>query len=340
MSIIEQTTKLLLTQFKGSSIKPAFLEYYTADMKKLDDYATGADNRLSALEAEDVLLDGRLDTLEGWRNDSVNPTLTSYGTRLDAIEEVLENVSDQNIRDLMERLSALENKVDANTTAINGLATRVDALEDELVSIRNGINNIGADLIALGRRITRLEECCEEVRTSIASIEDILDNHGELLAGLRTDVNRNTENIQANAEDITILAGQIGTINTNVNSLLNDMDVEHIIEFASVNSSSITAKGLTLTFTSEGGWCHVDIAGTLTEDIDATTTWDEVVPDGFKPAVEVVSNGLPPVNIINGLIAFKFKPNGDIASMVSADEVASDTVIAHVMNYPLYQPTN
>lgn len=338
MSIIERTTKLLLTQFKGSSIKPAFLNYYTADMKKLDDYATGADNRLSALEAEDVLLDGRLDTLEGWADNTVNPTLTSYSNRLDAIEAVLENVSDQNIRDLMERLSALENKVDANTTAINGLATRVDALEDELVSIRNVINNIVSDLVALGRRITRLEECCEEVREQIAGIEDILDNHGELLAGLRTDVNRNTENIQANAEDITILAGQISTINTNVNALLNDMDVEHIVEFASVNSDSITAKGLTFTFTSEGGWCHVDIAGTLTEDIDEDTVWDEVVPDGFKPAVIAVSNGLPPVNIINGLITFKLKTNGDIESVVSTEEVASGTVITHVMNYPLAQP--
>ena len=338
MSIIERTTKLLLTQFKGSSIKPAFLNYYTADMKKLNDYAIGADNRLSALEAEDMLLDGRLDTLESWKTNTVDPTLTSYDARLDAIEAVLENVSDQNIRDLMERLSALENKVDANTTAISGLASRIDALEDELVSVRNGINNIGADLVSLGRRITRLEECCEKVRTTIAGIEDILDNHGELLAGLRTDVNRNTDNIQANAEDITILAGQISTINTNVNSLLNDMDVEHIVEFASVNSDSITAKGLTFTFTSEGGWCHVDIAGTLNEDIGVTTTWDEVVPDGFKPAVVALSNGLPPVNIINGLIAFMLKPNGDIASVVSTEEVASGTVITHVMNYPLNQP--
>ena len=338
MSIIERTTKLLLTQFKGSSIKPAFLNYYTADMKKLDDYATGADNRLSALEAEDILLDGRLDTLEGWKENTVDPTLTSYDARLDAIEAVLENVSDQNIRDLMERLSALENKVDANTTAIDGLAVRVDALEDELVSIRNSINNIGADLVALGRRITRLEECCEEVRTAIAGIEDILDNHDDLLSGLRTDVNRNAENIQANAEDITILAGQISTINTNVNALLNDMDVEHIVEFASVNSDSITAKGLTFTFTSEGGWCHVDIDGTLSEDINADIVWDEVVPDGFIPAVVAVSNGLPPVNIINGLIAFKFKTDGDIESVVSTDEVASGTTINHVMVYPLDQP--
>ena len=338
MSIIERTTKLLLTQFKGSSIKPAFLNYYTADMKKLDDYATGADNRLSALEAEDISLDGRLDTLEGWKENTVDPALTSYDSRLDAIEAVIQNVSDQNIQDLMERLSALENKVDANTTAIDGLALRVDALEDELTSIRNGLNNVGADLVALGRRITRLEECCEEVQGHLTTIDGTLTEHAGLLSGLRTDVNRNAENIQANAEDITILAGQISTINTNVNALLNDMDVQHIVEFASVNSDSITAKGLTFTFTSEGGWCHVDIAGTLNADIDADTVWDEVVPDGFKPAVNVLSNGLPPVNIINGLIAFMLKPNGDIASVVSTEEVANGTTIKHVINYPLYQP--
>lgn len=339
MSIIEQTTKLLLTQFKGSSIKPAFLNYYTADMKKLDDYAMGADNRLSALEEKDILLDGRLDTLENWADDTVNPTLTSYGNRLDAIEEVLENVSDQNIRDLMERLSALENKVDANTVAINGLANRVDALEDELVSIRNGINNIGADLVALGRRITRLEKCCEEVRTTIAGIEDILDNHGELLAGLRTDVNRNTENIQANAEDITILARQIGTINTNVNALLNNMDVEHIIEFASVNTQSFSAKGLTFNLVSEGGWCHCAISGTTNVEIADDDNWDEIVPEGFVPAVDAVSSPVVPSGIANQLINFKLGDDGNIANS-AVQTIASGTTINHVIDYPLSQPSD
>ena len=338
MSIIERTTKLLLTQFKGSSIKPAFLDYYTADMKKLDDYATGADNRLSALEAEDVALDGRLDTLEGWKENTVDPALTSYDSRLDAIETVIENVSDQNIRDLMERLAALEEKVAANTEAIDGHSTRIDALEDSFTELQNGIRSNAADIVALGRRVSTLESCCETVQGHLNDIDATLLEHAGLLSGLRTDVNRNAANIQANAEDITILAGQINTINQNVNALLNDMDVQHIIEFASVNTQSLTAKGLTFSFVSEGGWCHVDIAGTLTEAIVDDETWTEVVPEGFVPAADVTSRAIQPATIANNLLSIVLEDDGDIsANCIST--LAIGTTISQTIDYPLYQPT-
>ena len=339
MSIIERTTKLMLTQFKGSSIKPAFLNYYTADMKKLDDYAIGADNRLSALEAEDVLLDGRLDTLESWKDNTVDPALTSYSNRLDAIEAVLENISDQNIRDLMERLSALENKVDANTLAISGLTDRVDALEDTLQELRNAIASNDADIVALDRRINRLEDCCEEVQGKLTDIGATLLEHAGLINVLRTDVDRNAQNIQANAEDITILAAQIGTLNTNVNALVNDMDVQHIVEFASVNTQSFSAKGLTISLVSEGGWCHCVISGTTNIAITDDDTWDEVVPEGFVPAVDAVSSPVVPSGIANQLINFTLDANGDIANS-AAQTIASGTTINHVIDYPLSQPSN
>lgn len=339
MSIIERTTKLLLTQFKGSSINPAFLEYYTADMKKLDDYANGADERLSALEAEDIALDGRLDTLEGWKTNTVDPALTSYGNRLDAIEAVLENISDQNIRDLMERLAALENKVDANTLAISGLADRVDALEDVLQELRNSIASNHADIVALDRRIERLEDCCSEVQAKLLEIDATLLEHAGLISGLRTDVNRNADNIQANAEDITILAGQIGTLNTNVNALVNDMDVQHIVEFASVNTQSFSAKGLTFSLVSEGGWCHCVISGTTNVAIADNDTWNEVVPDGFVPAVDAVSSPVVPSSIANQLINFTLGDDGNIAN-TAVQTIASGTTINHVIDYPLSQPSN
>lgn len=338
MSIIERTTKLLLTQFKGSSIKPAILEYYTADMKKLDDYATGADNRLSALEAEDVLLDGRLNTLEGWKENTVDPALTSYDSRLDAIEAVIENVSDQNIRDLMERLAALEEKVAANTTAISSNASRIGSLENNITELQNEIRSNTADITALNRRVVSLESCCETVSEHLSNIDATLLEHSGLISGLRTDVNRNSENIQANAEDITILAGQIGTINTTINSLLNDLDIEHIIEFASVNTQSMTAKGLTFDFVSEGGWCHVDISGTLTEAITDGDTWTEVIPEGFVPASNICSKAVQPATIANNLVCIILESDGDIsASCVST--LAIGTTIEQTIDYPLSQPT-
>lgn len=338
MSIIERTTKLLLTQFKGSSIKPAYLEYYTADMKKLDDYATGADARLSALEAEDVSLDRRLDTLEGWKTDTVDPALTSYDSRLDAIEAVIENVSDQNIRDLMERLAALEEKVAANTEAIDGHSTRIDALEDSFTELQNEIRANAADIVALGRRITVLENCCETVQGHLTTIDSTLLEHAGLISGLRTDVDRNTLNIQANAEDITILAGQINTINQNVNSLLNDMDVQHIVEFASVNTQSLTAKGLTFSFVSEGGWCHVAISGTLSAAIVDDETWTEVVPEGFVPATNVYSSAVQPATIANNLVSIVLEDDGDISAKC-VSTVAIGTAINQTIDYPLAQPT-
>ena len=338
MSIIERTTKLLLTQFKGSSIKPAILNYYTADMKKLDDYAIGADNRLSALEAEDVLLDGRLDTLEGWKENTVDPALTSYDSRLDAIEAVIENVSDQNIRDLMERLAALEEKVAANTEAIDGHSTRIDALEDSFNELHNGIRTNAADIVALGRRITTLESCCETVQGNLNDIDATLLEHNGLISGLRTDVNRNTQNIQANAEDITILAGQINTINQNVNSLLNDMDVQHIVEFASVNTQNLTAKGLTFSFVSEGGWCHVDIVGTLTDAIVNGETWTEVIPEGFIPTTDVSSKSVQPATIANNLLSIVLEFGGDISANC-VNTLAIGTTVNQTIDYPLSQPT-
>lgn len=338
MSIIEQTTKLLLTQFKGSSIKPAILNYYTADMKKLDDYATGADERLSALEAEDVLLDGRLDTLEGWKDNTVDPALTSYGNRLDAIEAVIENVSDQNIRDLMERLAALEEKVAANTEAIDGHSTRIDALEDSFNELQNGIRTNAANIVALDRRVTTLENCCETVSEHLTEIDGTLLEHTGLISGLRTDVNRNAANIQANAEDITILAGQINTINQNVNSLLNDMDVQHIVEFASVNTQTLSAKGLTFNFVSEGGWCYVDISGTLTDAIANNETWTEVVPEGFIPCTDVYSVCVRPATIANELLSIVLEDTGDI-SAICTSTIAIGSTIKQTISYPLSQPS-
>ena len=129
MSIIERTTKLLLTQFKGGSIKPAILDYYTSDMLKIDNAFTAMETDIDEFEADvtasvtalETLVnnfDTRVSTLEDCCSD-VNTTLLNYGSRLVEIERVIDTVSTANIDDIIERVNALENKVNTNILSIN-----------------------------------------------------------------------------------------------------------------------------------------------------------------------------------------------------------------------------
>lgn len=338
MSIIERTEQLNLAQFKGSSINPAILEYYTEDMKKIDDTFVALSDKVDACETLVNSYETRVSTLES-RADGTDATLLNYESRLVEIERVIDTVSTANIDDLTERVNALENKVETNTLAINGLTGRVDNLEDTLQEIRNSIASNHADIVALDRRIERLEECCSEVQTKLLEIDTTLLEHAGLINGLRTDVNKNKDNIQANAQDITILATQISVLNTNVNALVNDMDVQHIVEFASVNTQSFTAKGLTFNLVSEGGWCHCVITGTTNVAITNNDTWDEVIPEGFIPAVDVVSSPVVPSSIANQLINFTLGDDGNITNS-AMQTIASGTIINHVIDYPLSQPSD
>ena len=248
MSIIERTTKLELTQYSGSSVKAQFYANYNSDMQKIDGgYATldeaingeeGLGARVSALETSITTIDekadnavstaneakrtadgmsdritaveGRLDAYDLWKVD-VDGTLLAYDGRLDAIEEVIETVSTANINDLIARMDALEQKVDANTQSIDTLNDNLISAVNRIVDLETGLGTTNANLNALAGRVTLLEGCCEEVRTTLADHNTRINKNASDISALDVRLTRDETNIAGNASDIVILATQNST---------------------------------------------------------------------------------------------------------------------------------
>ena len=229
MSIIEHTTKLQLTLFKGSSINPAILEYYSADMQKIDDAFTRADERLSALETSSEEYAGRLTSLETWKDETVDPTLGDYGTRIENIESIIATVSTANIDALTERVNALEEKVEANSQHIITINGEINAINDSISAIQTLDNAQNSRLNTLENQVVTLENCCEEVRSTLADHNGRINQNASDIAALDVRVTANEGNIAANAQDITILANQVRVNSEKINQILDDIPVQDII---------------------------------------------------------------------------------------------------------------
>ena len=225
MSIIERTTKLLLTQYKGSSIKPAFLEYYTADMKKLDDYATGADNRLSALEAEDIALDGRLDTLEGWKENTVDPAISDYATRIGTLETWKTGTVDVDLADYGTRIGNLETwKTDTVTVELASLDGRVDAIEQIIHDLSiDGYYDLVARVDALEYKVNTNTTDIGTLQNNITRLDNRLSDDEALIAGLRGDMTALTNRVTTLENCCTEVRGTLNDHNTRINQNASDI---------------------------------------------------------------------------------------------------------------------
>lgn len=331
MSIIERTTKLQLTQFKGSSIKPAILDFYSSDMLKIDGAFSDIETDITQFEANitdrvdalDTLVNGydeRITTLEDCCED-VNTTLTTYGTRLDNIEAVIETVSTANIEDLIKRIDALEQKVDANTQNIDTLNTNlIDAVND-INALTSELATTNANLASLDTRVNNLENCCDEVRTALTDHNTRINKNATDISALDARMTRDETNIAGNASDITILATQN---NTQANQIQDLYDKISNISPIEVSTETLQAKGLALNFIKKGGWCIVDITGTLTSDIVDGNVWNENVPNGYKPLLQVTSKPNVPTDITNSTLAIEFMTDGSILG-ITANSVTIQT---------------
>lgn len=258
MSIIERTPKLDLTQYEGSSVKAQFYANYNSDMQKIDGgYATldeaingeeGLGARVSALETSVTAIDEKADnaistandakttaegfdtrvtTLEGKVSDletwagGVDTTLEAYDGRLDAIEEVIETVSTANINDLIARMDALEQKVDANTQSIDTLNDNVISAVNRIVDLEAGLGTTNANLNSLAGRVTLLEDCCSSVRETLTDHNTRINKNASDISALDARLTRDETNIAGNASDITILATQNNTQSQQIDDLYN-----------------------------------------------------------------------------------------------------------------------
>ena len=249
MSIISRTPNMGLTQWDGDiAIRAGIYSRYNSDMLAIDtefhtlDEAINGDEglgaRVSALEtsvseigdkADNAVstsneaketadgmsdrvtaVEGRLDAYDLWKVD-VDDTLTAYDGRLDAIEEVIETVSTANINDLIARMDALEQKVDANTQSIDTLNDNLIGAVNRITDLEVELGNTNASLNALTGRVTTLEGCCEEVRTTLADHNTRINKNASDISALDARLTRDETNIAGNASDITILATQNNT---------------------------------------------------------------------------------------------------------------------------------
>lgn len=229
MSIIGHTTKLRLHLFNGSSINPAILEYYTADMQLIDEAFARADDRLSALERASEDYASRLTSIETWKRDTVEPTLSNYETRILAIESVIETVSTANIDALTLRVDALEEKVEANSQHILTINGEITAINNSITALQTMDAEQNGRLDVLENKVSTLEGCCEEVRTTLTDHNNRINTNTADIAALNVRVTANESNIEANAQDIVILANQVRTNSEKINQILEDIPIQDIL---------------------------------------------------------------------------------------------------------------
>lgn len=249
MSIISRTPNMGLTQWDGDiAIRAGIYSRYNSDMLAIDtefhtlDEAINGDEglgaRVSALEtsvgeisdkADNAVstaneaketadgmsdrvtaVEGRLDAYDLWKVD-VDDTLVAYDGRLDAIEDVIATVSTANINDLIARMDALEQKVDANTQSIDTLNDNLIGAVNRITDLEAELGTTNANLNALTGRVTTLEGCCEEVRTTLADHNSRINQNAGDISALDARLTRDETNIAGNASDITILATQNNT---------------------------------------------------------------------------------------------------------------------------------
>lgn len=267
MSIIERTELLKLTQYSGSSLMAQFVLNYNEDMRKIDghfsDYEDAINQRVSDLqsdvaqfetdmttafantEAVVTAMDGRVATLEQCCSD-VNTTLLNYGSRLVEIERVIDTVSTANIDDLTERVNALENKVETNTTNIGILRNDLHEIEERVTVAESTLVEHGTQLANHENRIANIERCCDEVHGELTRIEGKVDSNKSEIDALKQRVTVNEGNIAANAQDITILSGQVAVNTADIEDLkqgLAELDPTsqlEVVRQVSINTENIT----------------------------------------------------------------------------------------------------
>ena len=258
MSILSRTPNLGLTQFDGDIARHAGIySRYNSDMETIDtqfhaldetvngeeglgaqvtalstsvgEISEKADNAVStANDAKDAVtaMDNRVTTVEGkvadlesWKDVTVDPTLTAYDERLDAIEDVIETVSTANINDLIARMDALEQKVDTNTSNIDTLNSNLIDAVDRIEALEAGLGTTNANLNTLAGRVTLLEDCCSSVRETLSDHNTRINKNASDISALDARLTRDETNIAGNASDITILATQNSTQAEQINDL-------------------------------------------------------------------------------------------------------------------------
>lgn len=246
MPKIVRTNNLDLTKYTGITL-PLFFGDYSSDMQKIDDAYANIEEQISGIDTLVTSHGERITTLEACCED-VNNTLTDYGQRIAVIETVIDTVSTQNIDDIILRVNALENKVEANSLQIHEINDNLTDMQDRLATDETKIAGNTTRIVALEGRVTTMEDCC-------TNVNDRLNGHDIAISQIESDVSdivvrltRDEGNISANAQDIVILSQQVQTNAHNIDDIihaLGDLDPSSTLEIVrQVTQNTTDIEGL------------------------------------------------------------------------------------------------
>ena len=222
MPKINRTEFLHLITYSDIKV-PVLFNDLTYNFNAIDEDFKDISGRVDDLNTRVTNVEERVTSLEECCT-SVQDTLNNHTIRIQAIEEVIDTVSTQNITDLQSRISALENKVQTNAEQIHELNDNVSSINTRLDGVDRGIVELGNRTSSLEGRVGVLETCCVTVEDTINAHDIRISKNTEDIESIRQRLSRDESNIQGNADDIIILSEQVQTNAHNIDELTHALD--------------------------------------------------------------------------------------------------------------------
>lgn len=272
-------------------------------------------------------------------NEKIDTFTSSINERMEAVEDVIETVSTANIDALTERVDALEHKVNAQGEQLDTLNTLLDEHTEDLADHESRIK-------ALEESQAVQDELIAELETATADLKTQQDINTSSISALETRLTADEVLINANAEDITILAQQVQTNAENINRIFDEIPVEDLVELServtavetaltpSAVQSIASHKGLTIQAYESAKTVYMQISGTTNDAIEL----NEVIAtlDDYKPVVEQVTNDMTH-SIIGDLTTFTIDTDGVVKLSGQVLQIPSGTTINQLISYPNQQ---
>ena len=360
MSIIDYTSRLKLTQYTGNSIMPQFMRNYNKDMAKIDayfdEYEAGINQTISDMQTDIEQFEQRVDadfqslstevgtyseritTLESCCSD-VNTVLSNYGSRLNAIELVIDTVSTQNIEDIIARVDALENKVNTNSTEIVTLQHDLGEAVDRIGDIEATIVTHATDITNLGNRVTTLENCCEEVRGTLAEYNTRIATNASDIDALEERLTRDETNIAGNSQDIIIVSQQTAVNTQDIQDLKDAFDTIDpqsalsVVRQVAINTenitnlqSSVSAQSTSISnLTTRVAGDEDTIAnqgtriGTLEDEFEQISDWQDAIDAATAAAQQATSDVAAMQTDVTAIESDITSIESDITALQAAD---------------------
>lgn len=164
-----------------------------SDLSEISDRVTTNEGNIGTLTSGLEGSNTRISNLETWKNNTVAPTLTNHGTRLDTAESDISTI-------------------EGNITNITG---DISEINDEITTLKDNLGtNDKTDTTAFGR-IKVLEEAASKASSDIENILGVNSTQGESISNLQTRMGAAETDIDNLEKDNAEIKSDIAEINEN-----------------------------------------------------------------------------------------------------------------------------